>query len=169
MRYRPPAVSGALLLVLATGLVFCPSAQGQARFGGQVSWGDDADFAVGVRVEAPLTGIHPNLRVIGAFDYFFPDDEGIAPVDLSYWEITGAVIHIFVIPGGASAQPYAGAGVNLARASISLAGASDSDSEAGLALIAGSRFKGARVTPFGEVRLPLAGAEQFVLSVGILF
>lgn len=154
---------------VAAALLLCQSAEGQLRVGGQVSWGDDADFAVGARVDVSATSIHPNVRFIGAFDYFFPDDGGSGDIDLSYWELTGAVVRDFTFSGETSARPYVGAGLNIARVSLSGFGDSVSDSETGLALLAGSHFGRGRITPFAEMRIALSGAEQFVVSGGILF
>jgi hypothetical protein len=81
----------------------------------------------------------PGLGVIGSFDYFFPgtvDLSGVG-VDISadYWEINGNLFYSFPV-SGASIEPYFGAGLNLATASVDVTGAGETvdDSQTELAL-----------------------------------
>ena len=154
-------------LVLVGMLVMgATSLQGQ-RFGVQGSWGDDVDFGVGGRfeldLENALSSEPPFSRtfIIGAFDYFFQDCD---PFDCSYWELNGNL----AVPFGsadASVDPYAGAGINIARGSVE-----DFDNtEVGLNLLGGLKFPLGGVSAFGEARIELGGGEQFVITGGILF
>jgi hypothetical protein len=67
--------------------------------------------------------------------------------------------------------PYAGTGLNYAHASVSvpeLAGMSVSNSEVGLNILGGAKFKLGQVTPFGEFRVELGGGEEFVITGGAM-
>ena len=61
---------GVLLGVVPCG---APLAAQEVKAGGQVTFGDDADFGIGPRVQMSLPWIAPGIRVAGSFDYFFPD------------------------------------------------------------------------------------------------
>jgi len=153
-----------LLVLNATAL------HAQAHFGGQVSWGDNADLGIGARAIVALRSLVPGtpLEAHAAFDYFFPDE---APgVDLGFWEINANVAYL--IPGvRAALTPYVGGGINIAHTSADFGVLSTSDTDAGLNLIAGAKFKlrGSPLTPFAELRIELGGGDQFVLSAGIVF
>lgn len=158
-----------LALVLMLGLVAAP-AQAQVWFGPQVSWGDDADIAIGGKIGAAVAslgndGSRKNVDVMGAFDYFLDCDE------CSYFEITGGALYNFDI--GENIGPYAGAGLNYGRfsADIDVPGVSDdfSDSEIGLALMGGLRFLLGTLNADAGARITVGGAEQAVLSFAILF
>lgn len=150
----------AALLVIAT-----TDAQAQA-FGVQGNWGDDTDLGIGARLELGLPNLFTtepplsNTFLIGSFDWFFPDRCDNVD-DCSYWELNGNL----AVPITASGiDPYAGAGLNIARASVLDA----SDTEVGLNLLGGLRFALGGASAFGEGRFVLGGSEQFVLTVGVL-
>src|SRR5687768_2239938 len=138
------------------------------RFGAQLNWGNDFDFGVGARVELGMPNLFTSsgplsrTSLVGSFDYFFPDCGG----DCSYWEINGNL----TIPITASGvDPYVGAGLNVARFSVDVAGADASNTELGLNLLGGINFGLGRVAAFGEGRVEIGGGEQFVLTFGIKF
>jgi hypothetical protein len=172
MRKLLTSVSLAILLVAPTAL------DAQVHLGGQLSVGSDSDFGLGARATFGLPSPTP-LEIIASADYFFPDD---APgVDINYWEINANLVYLFKIPGSIVA-PYAGGGLNFARASYStdlsdfgveLPGEFStfdrSDSEFGLNLVGGAKFNVGSITPFGELRIELDGGDQVVLSGGALF
>jgi hypothetical protein len=140
-------------------------AAGQVRFGPQVSWGDDADLAIGGKLLfglASLAGESRNLEGSASLDWFL-DCEGC-----SYFEITGGVLYRFDI--GEQALPYAGGGLNFSHFSSDsdTPGANGSDSELGLALMGGIQFPLGALTAFTDARITLGGAEQAVISFGIL-
>jgi opacity protein-like surface antigen len=158
------------VLALALGLsLWATPAQAQLWFGPQVSWGDDADFAVGGKLGAAVAslgnnGARKNVDVMGAFDYFLDCDE------CSYFELTGGALYNFDI--GESIGPYAGAGLNYGRFSDSGPGSDlvdTSNSEIGLALMGGLRFLLGTLNADAGARISLGGAEQAVLSFAILF
>lgn len=139
------------------------AAQQPFHLGAQVSWGDDSDVGIGVRYENDLNRLIParNLRVVGSFDWFFPGN------NVDYFEINANVAYQFTIPSS-RIGPYAGGGLNIARASGGLG--TSSDTQVGLNLLGGLRFPSAgRIRPYVEGRFEFSGGEQFVLTGGILF
>lgn len=146
--------------------------QAQA-IGVQVSYADDFDLGVGARVELGLpnlltsTGPLANTFLIGTFDYFFPDcaDGGSDDIDCSYMEFNG---NLAVPVGSSSLRPYAGAGLNVARAKVDFFGESESETEIGLNVLGGLRFMVGGLSAYGEARYELGGGEQLVFTVGAL-
>lgn len=160
-------------------LVLAPSAvSAQINLGGQLSFADDFDVGLGVRATFGLPTAVP-LEIITTADYFFPD--GATGIDINYWEINANLVYLFSIPSSVVA-PYAGGGLNFARASFSTdltgfgidipgdySSFEGSQSDLGLNLLGGARFNLGSFTPFGELRFELNGGEQVVFSAGALF
>lgn len=144
------------------------SSADQVHFGVQLSWGDDSDLGLGVRVETPLQSLGPRVRGIGSFDYFFPDG-GTDEIDISYLELNVGLAYSFTLENQEKLAPYVGGGLNFARAAVSAFGESVSDTELGLNLLVGSVFGDSRPAPFVELRVELSGGEQFVLTGGFVF
>jgi outer membrane protein with beta-barrel domain len=136
-------------------------------FGVQLDWGNDPDFGIGGRGVFPLHSLFPKtpLDAIVSFDYFFPGNS------VTYWEINGNVAYRFSVPARSSFRPYAGAGLNIAHASATVAGVSASDTKAGLNLLGGTtiKLKGSSLTPFVEGRGEVGGGKTFILTGGIRF
>jgi hypothetical protein len=158
MRRHTSAVLAALCLAPAA-----LAAQGAPRLGGQVSVAQDVNAGLGVRLELPLSpALARDLRVAVAFDYFFPDSP------LNYWELNTDLAWGFHL-AGTSLTLYAGAGLNIARSSLSdvpRSGVTD----VGVNLLGGVRFStAARLTPFVELRPELGGGDRLVLTGGIMF
>ena len=156
---------------VAAAVPVAAQAQLPFRLGGQLSWGDDADLGIGVRYENPLSMFGPtvrNLRVIGSFDYFFPGDRG--GFDVTYFEVNANVAWAFSLPR-TRISPYAGGGLNIARADVDAAGiGGGSNTEVGFNLLAGTRLPNlGKMTPYVEMRIELSGGEQFVITGGLLF
>ncbi|HSH45277.1 MAG TPA: hypothetical protein VK966_05450 [Longimicrobiales bacterium] len=163
---------------MMTGLLLLAAAPASAQvgFGPQVSWADDMDLGVGARFTFPLTQVASpeedsplsDMLIIGSFDWFFPNDD-TADVDVSYLEINANLAYPLELE---ELDPYVGAGVNVARFSLSsdVAGVPDtSDTEIGVNLLAGLNFFLGSFDAFTEARLELGGGEQFVLTAGLLF
>ncbi len=149
------------------------------RLGPQVSWDDDTDLALGGRIEFGLGSLNRSegavSRMFGivSFDYFFPDcDEGLSfiEVDCSYWEANIGVGVPLVVEG---IDPYVGGGFNVAHTSFEFPEPSPAldadDTEVGLNLLGGIRFRLGALSSFAEARFELSGGEQFVLTFGALF
>src|SRR5881396_1594814 len=131
-------------------------------FAVQLDWGSDPDFGIGGRGVCPLRSLFPKTPLDGivSFDYFFPGNK------VKYWEINGNVAYHFRVPPRSSPGPYAGGGLNIAHASVTIAGVSGSDTKAGLNLLGGTTFKVKRSTliPFVEGRGELGGGKTFILT-----
>ncbi len=174
---------GSALLVAAVALIPAASAAqrraaarpsaGPAQrpsFGPELNWSSDVDFGIGGRGVFPLRSLFPKTPLDGivSFDYFFPS----APAGGSahYWEINGDVAYRFRVERS-SLGPYAGGGLNIAHASVTVAGVSASDTKAGLNLLGGTTFKvkGSNLTPFAEARGEIGGGKTFILTGGVRF
>lgn len=167
-----------LTAALTTALVCSAAplaAQVEPRLGLGVSFADDFDLGIGVRTEFNLKkwleddSFASRLIATGSFDYFFPDCE-----DCRYFEVNANLLHPFQLTAS-RLEPYAGAGLNVARFSVpdivlddGLAGGG-SDTEVGLNILGGFYFPFGKLNAFAEGRLELNGGEQFVLSFGVLF
>lgn len=156
-------------------------AQSQAAFGPMLAWGDDTDIGIGGRIDFGLggalgidQGAFQNLFGSAGATYYFTDcipGFDLDQVDCSVWEIFGNVAVPFTIEGS-SIEPYAGAGLQIAHASYDYPNFSAFDhdnTEAGLNLLGGIFFPIGDLSGFAEGKFELAGADQFVLSAGILF
>ncbi len=147
----------------AFGLATPAAAQGLPRLGGEVSFAQDVNAGVGVRLEVPLTppGVQ-DLRLDASFDYFFPNDPA------TYWELNTNLNWGWYI-SGTRIGVYFGGGLNVARAGISGVPGS-SDTNVGANLLVGLRFPTAvRLTPYVELRPELGGGERLVLTAGLMF
>lgn len=141
-------------------------AHAQISFGAQASFADETDFGIGARIYAglPLTG----LELVGAFDYFFPSEEG-----LNYFEVNANALYSLPLAGMTGFRPYVGGGLNIARASVDIPEEleefldSSSNTEIGLNLIGGLEFGFGPIKPFAELRAQISGGEQIVLTGGI--
>ena len=158
---QPLVLSGALALALA---LTAPTLTAQSfDIGAQLSFGNDSQLGIGPRVLTPLTSLHPRLRSVYSFDYFFPDSRG-DDGDLAYWEIAGSVVRDVRVR---KMKSYVGLGAVIARSSESenIARSSSTRTTLGLNLVGGLRFPESEYTPFVEAR---AGGRQLVLAGGVL-
>lgn len=160
----------ATLAVLFVVALPATDASAQTRWGAQVSFADDMDIGIGVRVRRNLEEYMGGLEGIVSFDLFFPGGH------TSYWEANGNVT--FPLPPGETAgkgdlTPYLGGGLRLAHRVTDPPGPdSTSKTDLGLDLLIGTRFASrGRWTPFAELRLPLGGVEgiAFILAGGVYF
>ena len=144
-----------------------PRSADHPSFGLQLDWGNDPNFGIGGRGVFPLGSLLPGTPLDGivSFDYFFPGNS------VKYWEINGNVAYRFRVPARSSLRPYAGGGLNIAHASVSVAGVSASDTKAGLNVLGGTTFKvkGSNLIPFAEARGELGGGKTFILTGGVRF
>jgi len=144
-----------------------PRSSERPSFGLQLDWGNDPNFGIGGRGVFPLGSLVPGTPLDGivSFDYFFPGNS------VKYWEINGNVAYRFRVPARSSLRPYAGGGLNIAHASVSVAGVSVSDTKAGLNVLGGTTFKvkGSNLIPFAEARGELGGGKTFILTGGVRF
>jgi hypothetical protein len=143
------------------------TAVGQVAFGPQLSYGGDTDLGIGGRVLANVEALE-HWDFVGTFDVWFPDDSG--NVDVSAWEANGNLAYNFVVED-TSLNPYAGAGLSIFHVSVEneTTGGEADDTDLGLNFFGGLKFPGQSITPFVEVRGVLEGADQVVVTGGILF
>jgi hypothetical protein len=133
------------------------------RIGGQLSFAQDVNAGVGLRLEDPLTPPgSTDLRVMAAFDYYFPNSP------FQYRELNGDIAWGFRL-APARMSMYVGGGINIARSGIR--GVPDAArTDLGVNLVAGFRFlTGARATPYVELRPELGGGNRLVVSTGVMF
>ena len=138
------------------------AAQGAPRLGGQLSFAQDVNAGLGVRLDLPLASRGQDLRLMTAFDYFFPD----AP--FRYWELNGDLAWGLRL-ADTRLSLYLGGGLNIARSSLQgIPGSANTD--LGANLLVGLRVPTAsRVTPYVELRPEFGGGNRLVLSTGVLF
>ena len=138
------------------------------QLGPQLNYGSSAKLGLGGRLHANLRS-PDRLLIIGSFDWFFPDEP--RGEDRTYWELNGNVAYRFKVEGTTAVSPYAGGGFNIAYSSRRPEGVGDgsSSTDLGINLLGGTLFGSGPVFPFFELRVELAGGEQFVLTGGVLF
>lgn len=154
---------GLMGVVALTLLPAALAAQGPPRLGGEISFAQQANAGIGVRLEQALTPPRAHdLRLLVNFDYFFPDSP------LNYWELNTDLGWGFPI-ADTNLEMYAGGGLNMARTSLSgVPGSGVSD--VGVNLLLGMRIPTAsRFRPYVELRPELGGGNRLVLTTGILF
>lgn len=146
-------------------------AQSRPLFGPQLDFASNSiGVGIGARIWFDLVPLIPtakNFGIYGSFDYFFPTSGyGVSP---SYWELNGNGTYTFSVPNS-PISPYAGAGLNIAHASVTVAGVSGSATNVGLNLLGGAKFgKLGKLTPYAEVRLELHSGNAVVFTGGVLF
>ncbi|UCF21065.1 MAG: hypothetical protein JSU87_06675 [Gemmatimonadota bacterium] len=155
-----------LLIGLASALWCATSLYGQASIGVQGGWGDRFDWAVGGRFTYDLTPQLLPVAIIGSFDWYFP--EALGPLDREYWEINTNAIYL---QAAGQTVGYFGVGLNVANfsaeGSAAVESESDSQTEYGLNVLGGVRYKVGRVAPFFETRYTFESSKQLVIFVGL--
>jgi len=159
-----------LIAATVVGAATANPVDAQVRFGANLSWGSDADLGLGARLNFGVGSLADSKPIEGlaTFDYFFPDS-GFGS-DATYWTLTGNAIYRFV-ERGKGVTPYAGGGVLIARMTEDTGTGTRSDSDLGLNLLGGLRFKtSGTLIPFAEARIEIVpDRSQLVLSGGVYF
>lgn len=154
---------GAALVLLPLISAAAP-ASSQLRFAPTLSWGEDADIAVGGRLLVNLGRLISDEGGQGRLDLVVPFEWYFDCSDCTYVEVTpGLILPLTIRDVG----PYLGAGLNIARLSADSDGRDTSDVEVGLGLTGGILFPVGQFAGFAEARATLGGAEQVVATVGI--
>lgn len=157
--WRSFAAAAAAIVILSS------SAQAQA-IGIQGLWAEETDLGLGARLEWGLDnvfttqGAFSRTFLITEFNWFFPDCD-----ECSFFEING---NLAVPITAQTIDPYAGLGINIARAAVDVGTETISDTDVGLNLLAGLRFNLGTLGAYTEGRFVVSGAEQFVLTFGLL-
>jgi opacity protein-like surface antigen len=160
-----------LALALAVlGALHPGTAQAQVSFGPQAVLVDFDDLAVGGRVDFGLG------QAFGIEEGVFQDLFGTVNGNYVFHEgdVTNLIFNINgAIPFAVDAPvtPYAGAGINIYRVSISedVLGGSFSDTSSGLNLLGGLFFDLGTIPAFAELQYSTTGAGYISLSFGVLF
>lgn len=157
------------VLALACFLLSADPAAADLGFGGQLVYGDDSDIGIGARIEIDTPELAEHSRIQLDFNWYFPDDPPGA--NLTFWEANMNWLHQVGPDGGeGAASYYLGGGLNFAYASVDYdAGGDDSEKDLGVNLLGGVAIPFGIVTGIGEVRITIAGSEQYALGVGFLF
>jgi hypothetical protein len=163
-------LSAVLAMVALASLPSIASAQ---RFGAHVNWGLDSELGLGGRYEHDLTntlsktGPLANAFFIGQVDYYLDVcADSFTSLDCTMLEINpGLAINL----NATNLKPYVGAGLNIARVTVSDGTNSASNTETGINLLGGLKFGLGGMSAFSEARLSLGGSEQLALSFGLLF
>lgn len=153
-----------VLGVLAFGAANAQEAQAQVFLGPTVAYHDDFDFGLGATLGAKMPALGERIGFMGDFLLFFPDAD-----NLDYLEINANVTYD-LNTGDPTFKPFAILGLNVARASVDVAGLEDSsNTEIGLNVGAGVTFDVGRMNPMVGLRLELSGGEGFVLFASLPF
>lgn len=179
-RLGPPVLIAAAALFLHAGTP--DPAAAQFRVGLQAGYGSSSGiepgFGLGVRgmfglgLADPEGGGDTALGALSALvtvDRFFPDCDRL---DCGLWELNGnLVLPLFAARGF---TPYVGAGAGLARLSVDEDEDVDpvlvTDTDIGVNLLGGLRYRTDGFTTFGELRQNIGGGEDpFYVSFGLLF
>ena len=166
-----PGKWGSFAVALGFALCAAPAAGQAIKAGGQVTFGDDADFGIGPRAQVTVPGLGSSgVWLSGSFDYFFPDS-GLraSDGDYDYRELNLNVLGDIPLARITNLIPYIGGGVNVAWKSVPSDAVEDPPERLyGLNLVAGFRFPLVEFTPFVELRYELEGGEQLLIAGGIL-
>jgi len=185
MGMRRLTSAGVLAAVLAGGVPRARAAD--VQFGPRFDVSDDADLGLGADVRWTFLREDPRLALSASFDYFFPDDghddfdralrrfENLlgdlelpfdlgAGTDVEYWEANLNLTWDFT--SERTVIPYAGVGINYARAQASAFGFDSDESDIGANVLAGVRI--ARRF-YVEAKQEAGGGELFVLTIGVRF
>ncbi len=168
---RPESLGVLFGAVLYSAVLFgTPLAAQEVKAGGQITFGDDADFGIGPRAQMSLPWIGRGIRVAASFDYFFPDSGlGDPGGDYDYRELNLNVLGDLSFPDVTNLVPYIGGGMNLAWESVPADGVEvTAERLFGMNLVAGFRFPLVGFTPFVEARYELEGGRQLLVAGGIL-
>lgn len=145
-----------LVFALVLALMAPRSLDAQLYVGPQVDVATEYDAGIGARVLGNVENM--NLEVAGSFDLYFPDGR------VDFWELNGNAFYHFHLPENPSVLPYAGGGLNVAQLSNGM-----DNTELGLNLGGGVRFPLENISPYVEGRAVLSDADQFVVTLGVLF
>lgn len=123
---------------------------------------DDIDFGVGAFASIPAASLSPGLSVAPSFVLYFPDGA-------SFFEVNGDIVYEFDMPSETSALPFVMAGLNVARLSLDNVFGSFSETELGLNLGGGIKFRSEKLAPFVGAKFKTGDFDGFVIFGGVGF
>lgn len=137
-------------------------------FGAQLIYGDDSDIGIGGRLEIPTPDLRAQTRLAFDFNWYFPDES--PGVDITFWEIDANWLHTVGTATEGAPAYYLGGGLNFAYSSVDFdSGGDDTDKDLGVNFLGGVTMPVGVVSIIGELRITIAGTEQYTLGVGLLF
>jgi hypothetical protein len=161
-------VSRFAIFTTLAALLFLTTPAAAIDFGAQLIYGDDTDLGIGGRVEIPTPDLREQTRVAFDFNWYFPDES--PGVDLTFWEINADWLHTVGAAANGAPTYYLGGGLNFAYSSVDYdSGGDDTDKDLGINLLGGVQMPLGPVSVIGELRVTIAGSEQYTLGVGLLF
>jgi hypothetical protein len=158
-----------MLSLLAIALV-PSSAAAQVYVGAQGNWSDRYDWGIGGRVTLDLTPKFIPLMIAGSYEYFWPGET--LTRDFDYWEVNVNALFVQRVYGAAArahASGYFGVGLNLSHptATVKGTGESTSETDVGVNILAGTKYRTGRVAPYFDIGFTLWGPEHFKITFGI--
>lgn len=173
---RNSVLRGFVLAGIVAGVAALPVLGQGLSLGIQGTASQNANWGFGPRLIADLGPLDFGFRLMGTFDYFFPDAQTFeragVPVmaeDVDYWEANFNVAYGLGIP---IITPYIGGGLNIAHTKVegSPDGTLDVDeTETGINVLAGVEIGLLGVKPFLEGRKSFGGGDQWMVTLGLMF
>jgi hypothetical protein len=139
------------------------SASAQVQAGPILGYHTDVEaVGVGAFLGIPLASIE-GVQLVPNFLWFFPDN-------YDYFEINGDVVYNFLVSADSPVQPFAFAGLNIARTSVDLGQfGSASSTDVGLNIGGGVNFVAGSLNPFAGAKFEIQDATGFVIFGGLGF
>ena len=121
-----------------------------------------AAIGAGAFLPIPVPTPAAGFPIVPNFVWFFPDG-------FDYFEVNGDVMYSFPVSADAPVAPFAFAGLNVARTSVSVGTFSASSTDIGLNLGGGINFNAGSVNPFAGAKFEIQDGTGFVIFGGLGF
>jgi len=153
-----------LCCIALIGMMSAPFAvEAQTLAGPMLAYSDDASaFGVGGFIAIPLPSLNPQISLVPNGAWYFPDAGNL-------FEINGDLLYSFPVSADSPVQPWAFAGLNIARFSIDTQFGDFSDTNVGVNLGGGVTFSTGSLSPFAGAKVELEGGESFIIFGGLSF
>jgi opacity protein-like surface antigen len=146
-------------VALAAVLGVPASASAQLQAGPILAYHTDLEaVGVGAFLGIPIPSVE-GLSIVPDFTWFFPDGG-------DYFEINGDVVYTFAVTPDSPVEPFAFAGLNIARVSPDFG---NSDTDVGLNLGGGVNFVAGSLNPFAGAKFEIQNETGFVIFGGLGF
>ena len=149
------------------GLMLVPgTSRAQLSVGAQGNWGSEFDWGVGGRVTLDLSPKRIPIAFFGTYDYFWPSSP--LGINREYWELNFNAVYAQGVYGP-QAQTYVGIGLNVAhpKGTAIATGETEEDTNYGLNILGGTKYKLGRMAPYFEIRYTIEGSQQLILTLGV--
>jgi len=150
--------------VALVGMLVAPGAvSAQTTIGGVLGYHDDFEaLGIGAYAAFALPQLQENLSINPSFVYYFPDG-------IDAWEVNGDLVYAFPVSADAPVAPFALAGLNIIRVSVSAGSFSASSTDVGLNLGGGVTFPMEGFTPFAGAKFEIQDGTGFLIFGGAGF